>query len=192
MTEPHKKKPAPLTDFGSPLFPGDQLPAPQVVEANSDSAWALFKDLQEGGDGRGYADTAAQTEPPRTSPAKGGPHFADTEPAGKNFVPLPTPAATGPLTLDGVMVEVRRSNRVCPQLQQWQILFGMLLDKARAIGKSPPTPPFSGPAWESTSFLSKRLCLRQQIEWAALNGCLPEVHTFLMRLPEEQWLHMRD
>lgn len=191
MTEPQKKKPAPLTDFGAPLFPGDRLPSPQVVEANTDSAWALFKDLQDGGDGGGYADTARQGEPARAPAGKPGTHFADTEPAGDR-APLPATSAPGILTLDSVMVEVRRSNRVCPQLQQWQILFGMLLDKARAIGKSPPTPPFSGPAWEATSFLSKRLCLRQQIEWSALNGCLPEVHAFLMRLPEEQWLHMRE
>ncbi|RZJ25777.1 MAG: hypothetical protein EOO54_05130, partial [Haliea sp.] len=159
MTEPPKKKPAPLTDFGAPLFPGDRLPTPQVVEANTDSAWALFKELQDGGDGQAYADTARQGEMAKAPAAKPGPHFADTEPAG-TLAPLPATPVSGPLTLDSVMVEVRRSNRVCPQLQQWQILFGMLLDKARALGKSPPTPPFSGPAWESTSFLSKRLCLR--------------------------------
>ncbi len=186
MTEPKKKNPASPPDFGS-LFPGD-IPAPQVVEADSDSAWALFKALQEGGDGRSYADTAAQTEPGK-APLRPGANFADTEPAGKGAAPAPA-APAGPLTLDSVMVEVRRSNRVCPQLQQWQILFGMLLDKARAVGKSPPTPPFSGPAWETTSFLSKRLCLRQQIEWSALHGFLPEVHAYLMRLPEDQWLHM--
>ena len=192
MTEPKNKKPAPLTDFGAPLFPGDRLPTPQVVEANSDSAWALFNDLQEGGDGRGYADTARQGEPAKATTGKPGIHFADTEPADAAQAPLPAASSRGPLTLDSVMVEARRSNRVCPQLQHWQILFGMLLDKARALGKSPPTPPFSGPAWESTSFLSKRLCLRQQIEWAALNGCLPQVYVFLMRLTEDQWLHMRD
>ncbi|MEO7642768.1 MAG: hypothetical protein ABIU07_15225, partial [Ramlibacter sp.] len=84
MTEPQKKKPAPLTDFSAPLYPGDRLPSPQVVEANSDSAWALFNDLQGGGDGRGYADTARQGEPAKASAVKTGPHFADTEPAGKD------------------------------------------------------------------------------------------------------------
>lgn len=189
MTEPQKKKPAPPADFGSPFFPGDPLPTPQVVEADSDSAWALFNALQNGGDGSSHADTARQTQPD-TAPAARPGHFADTQPAGKGLLSPPAPA--GPLTLDSVMVEVRRSNRVCPQLQQWQLLFGMLLDKARAIGTAPPTPPFSGAAWESASFLSKRLCLRQQIEWSAQNGCLPEVHAFLMRLREEQWLHMRE
>lgn len=197
MSDSKKPPPAPLTDFGTPLF-GERLPTPQVVEADTDSAWALFKALQDG-DAKGYEDTSPPSESGKITTTPGGlparrdhPRFADTEPFDKSMLaPMRSGAATAPIaTLESVMVEVRRNNRVCPQLLQWQALFGLLLDKARALGKSPPPPPVSSSAWDATPPLSKRLLLRKQVEWAHAGGCLPEVDAYLRRLTEEQWLHM--
>ena len=55
--------------------------------------------------------------------------------------------------------------------------------------QSPPAP-VTGPAWSVTPSLSKRLCFREQIEWAEREGVLESVMAFMQGMAEEDWLHM--
>ena len=55
--------------------------------------------------------------------------------------------------------------------------------------QQPPAPP-TGRAWAVTPPLTKRLCFREQIEWAESAGVLEAVMAFMQSMPEEEWLHM--
>jgi hypothetical protein len=58
-----------------------------------------------------------------------------------------------------------------------------------AHGARPP-PPLVGAAWAATPPLSKRMCLRDQVEWADAHGCLDAIYALLKDVPEDQWHHM--
>ena len=45
-------------------------------------------------------------------------------------------------------------------------------------------------AWSRLPSLQKRARLREHIEWAAVQGVLPQVHQVLRALPEAKWHHM--
>jgi len=93
-------------------------------------------------------------------------------------------------TLEEVLAEVQKNNRVCPQPQKWQQLFDMLPDKQRkGSGWEPPLPLILA-AWWDTPALSKILRLREHIEWAASHGGIEEVNSSLRGLPENQWHHI--
>ena len=95
-------------------------------------------------------------------------------------------------TLEEVLVEVQKNNRVCPQPQTWQQLFEMLPDKQRkGAGWEPSLPIILAASWD-TPAISKMLRLREHIEWAASHGCLEEVSLYLRELPEDQWHHIGD
>ncbi len=153
-----------------PIF-GDSIPAPQAVEQNSDTAWALFNDLSASHDA-GFAPTAPASLHMRLQEAA-------SQPALRNAKAL---------TLQDVIEESRRNNRVCPLPEQWQLFYEQLPNRQV---KHPPHA-MSGAAWRATSSMSKRICLRDQIEWAASQGALQAAYTFLQALPEHLWHHMGD
>jgi hypothetical protein len=94
------------------------------------------------------------------------------------------------VTLETVLAETQKNNRVCPQPQQWQALYEMLPEKKRKGAGWEPSLPLILAAWWDTPALPKMLCLREHIEWAASHGCLAEVQAFLSGLSEEQWHHV--
>ena len=173
---PPESKPPALTDF-SPLFPGDRLKAPQAVELDTATAWAEFERLSAG-----TAD--APTPKPAADAA-----FAATvvQPLGSLDASFPAGAAQPPPDLQDALVEARRGNRVCPQPAAWQRLHALL--PHAPDGRRPPAP-IDAQAWQGTGAMAKRLCLRDQIEWAEKHGALGAVMAFMQALPEGEWLHM--
>jgi hypothetical protein len=89
---------------------------PEAVELNGDSAWNQFQDLAARQDA-GYA----ATEPSALAGA------------------LKT-GATAPATLDQVLLEARRLNRVCPKPMQWVRFYALLPDRRPGM----PPPPCRG------------------------------------------------
>ena len=139
---------------------------PEVVETNSDSAWQMFLALQSGERSQ----------------------FPPTEPSGAQPLNATVPAdgAGGPLTVQDVMVEARRLNRVTPCEPEWQDLYVMM--KAAGLGEPPLS--MSGREASSTPALVQRIRLRDQVEWAAQHGILDRVFHFFKSLPENRWVHI--
>jgi len=175
-------------DLEAPYVAGDAIPAPEAVEGG-ESAWALWSEVNRQHDAR-FADTAPASElmrPPSDSGA-----WAQTQPMrARQPLPQSSPLHAEPLfTLDAAMLVARRNNRVSPRPDRWLELWALLPPRRTPRGQQPPPPPPTGGAWKLTSALTKRLCLREHIEWADSQGVLEEVIAFLLALSEEDWLHM--
>jgi hypothetical protein len=136
------------------------------VERDSHSAWALFQALQDG-----THDDFAQTE-------RGAPPITTRRKA---------PRALKPVTVEEVLFEARRNNRVCPMPSHWQKMHDLL--REHNGGEAPPAP-VDVRAWRSTGDLDKRSCLRSQIEWTATRQGLDALFAFLQALPDEKWHRM--
>jgi hypothetical protein len=96
------------------------------------------------------------------------------------------------ITLDVVIEEAKKNDRVCPQTPRWQELYEILPEKQRkGMGWEPPLPLILA-AWWDTPALSKMMRLREHIEWADKHGCLDKVYEFLCQLPESDWHHIGD
>lgn len=94
------------------------------------------------------------------------------------------------ISIDQVLAIATENNRVCLQPQKWQQLYELLPNKSRkGAGWEPPLPLILA-AWRDTPSMSKRLRLREHIEWAAKHGCLKQVYEFMQSLPEDEWLHI--
>jgi hypothetical protein len=143
---------------------GDPAGGVEVRERNNDTGWALFEALQNQHE-RGFDETARAGLP-------------DDAPTGR-------PADTE-LTVDDVLVEVRRNNRVCPVPAAWKKLFDYLPNKTSDLVPAPRTPQ----EWMQIPALQKRAILRSHIEWAAAQGVLKNVHKALIALPDDKWHHM--
>lgn len=147
-----------------PHRPGNDADrALEVVEKSSDTSWAMFQAIsnqQERG-------------------------FEKTRPAALNVTQtgLKAPSA---MTLDEVLVEVRRNNRVCPLPTVWLRLVAVLPNKPETLPKVPSTRD----EWSRTSALQKRSRLREHVEWASTQGVLSQVYEILRALPEAKWHHM--
>ncbi|MBL0419606.1 hypothetical protein JI739_04505 [Ramlibacter sp. AW1] len=167
----------PTTEFLSlPRFSGDRATVPTPIELDSATAWAEFQRLS----GQSVDDPAPD------SPAPG---FAPTVPDTLSSPTAAAPPAAAPprLTVQDVMVEARRFNRVCPKPADWQRLHQLLpVDRS---GRPAPAP-VSGGAWQATGAMPKRMRLRDQVEWAEAHGELNAVMDFLKSLSEAQWHHM--
>lgn len=139
----------------------DLGPLPEVRECNRETTWNLFLALQAGG------ESFSQTQPFTSDPDLG-----DARPAGAEA------------SVQVVLNEARRNNRVAPKDVHWKRLRELL---AQVTGfEPPPCASTSG----SVPRLVKRMLLRDQIEWAADHGYLALTMRFLQDLPEENWLHM--
>jgi hypothetical protein len=161
----NKPPPPPARRPGQGVFADSHLP--QAHESDSDTVWEQFRDLE----------------------ARENARFADTQPADKSLLldalarkPAPRPAG---MSIDDVLVEARRNNRVCPQPVFWFQLYDMLPEGPRR-----PVPPPDGPAWRAASSLAKRMALRDHLEYADRAGALPAIATLLRGLREQDWLHM--
>jgi hypothetical protein len=139
---------------------------------------------------------------------RGGNKFADTEPASTLPMMLPeeeqayAPTAPSPLiraaalspaigqqqTLHELMALIRKDNRVCPQPHRWSDFYALL--ENFADGAPLPSPPLVGAAWNATPSLSKRMCFREQVEWAASHDCVTAAITFLKGLKPQEWHYM--
>ncbi|MCG2593165.1 hypothetical protein LZ009_10265 [Ramlibacter sp. XY19] len=137
-----------------------------------------------------FADTEPASTMPMTLPP-GGDFDAPTEPMPLSARPTPprtelslAPVEAGEYEL---MAELRKDNRVCPQPTRWLEFFRLLQDHA---GRQPlPSPPLTGSAWAATPPSAKRMCFREQAEWAVQNGCVAEACEFLAGLPKSDWLY---
>lgn len=140
-------------------MPGHEI---EVLEKNTDTSWALFQ--------------ALNNQQERA--------FGQTEPASLQQLE----AARKPpgLSVDDVLQEARRNNRVCPKPLVWVRLYDWLPNKAPQL----PPVPSTRDEWERLPPLQKRSRLREHIEWAAVQGVLQKVHDALQRLPEDRWHHM--
>jgi len=149
------------------------------------------------------------TKPPWSRSAT---DFPDSEPASTlpmippgeehayvDTVPVPLanvrPAAAPPLalapleiTLHDLMVEIRKDNRVCPLPSRW-LEFYRLLEQLSG-GAKLPSPPLVGSAWASTPATAKRMCFREQVEWATANNCKNAAYQYLKTLPEADWHYL--
>lgn len=142
----------------------DLGPLPEVSESNTETSWRMFVELQEQ-QGSGFQPTQ--------------PAWLD---AGAGAGERP-----GRVTVDDVMVEARRLNRVCPKDAAWQQLWALLRETA---GCEPPLP-IVAPESLKTPQLVKRVRFRDQVEWAAQQGQLQVLFGFMQSLDEEDWSHMR-
>jgi hypothetical protein len=135
----------------------------EVVEKQSETSWAMFQAI------------ANQQE-------RG---FEKTKPASLNVTRTDLKALAA-VTLDDVLVEVRRNNRVCPLPTVWLRLVAVLPNKPAHL----PTVPATREEWSRTPALQKRSRLREHVEWASTQGVLGQVYEILRALPEAKWHHM--
>jgi hypothetical protein len=190
-TDKKKSPPRAPRSLDEPYIRGDVIPSPVAVEMNSDSAWAMWKEAHAAHEAK-FADTAPMS---MSSPVSisGDPRYAATQPAtlqgesGAN-PDAPRGPKVKPPTVDDAMLEARKNNRVCPIPARWQELYQMLPDRKN----NQPTPPLIGPSWLATPSISKRMCLREHLEWAEAKGSLEPMLAFLKQLPEGEWHHMGD
>jgi hypothetical protein len=137
---------------------------PEVVEKDTDSSWQMFLALQ--------SRDQAPYEP--------------TLPSDLQALHGSRPGAESRLTVNDVMIEARRLNRVAPCEPRWQQLHVLL----QAAGRGDPPPPITGVEATATPPLVKRIRVRDQVEWAAQNGLLESLFQFFTSLPENQWVHI--
>jgi hypothetical protein len=137
---------------------------PEVVESDSDASWKMFLALQ----------------------SDEGPAFAPTQPSDLRAPTASHPGVPPRLTVQDVMMEARRHNRVAPCERRWQQMHLLL----EAAGRGTPPPPMAGLEGSTTPPLVKRIRVRDQVEWAAEHGLLEQVAQFFTSLPEDQWVHM--
>lgn len=96
------------------------------------------------------------------------------------------------VTIDEVLAEAGKNNRVCPQPLRWNELWEMLPGRRRkGVGWEPALPLILA-AWWDTPAMLKALRLREHVEWASSHGCLEQVFAFLSSLPESEWHHVGD
>ena len=137
---------------------------PEVVETNTESSWQMFLALQ------------SQNDSP----------YAPTQPGEMQARPQCPPRAAACLTVQDLMVEARRLNRVAPCEPRWRQMHVML----QTAGQGDPPPPMTGVEASVTPPLVKRIRVRDQVEWAAQHGLLERLFQFFRALPEHQWVHI--
>jgi hypothetical protein len=188
MAFPQSKTPGRRSgDLDRPWEPGDSIPVPEATHSDGDSAWALFNELSHQQEPR-FADTQPMTHPPGLSTEEAA--WAPTMPQAE--VALRSQAAPEQpiFTLEAAMLVARRNNRVCPRPERWTAFMALLPPRKTLRGTmQPPVPPLGAP-WSVTPPLTKRLCFREQIEWAQRAGVLEDVMAFMQGLPESDWLHI--
>jgi hypothetical protein len=184
-TPPRQKK-----DLENPWELGDTIPAPDAVHSDGDTAWALFNELAHQQEQR-FADTAPMTQPPLNREEAS---WAATQPASRNQPLSLVPIARGPsqlfFSLESAMLVARRNNRVCPRPERWTEFSALLSARKTARGLQQPPAAATGPAWAVTAPLTKRMCFREQIEWAEQAGALEDAIRFMHSISEDEWLHM--
>jgi len=190
MTTPHRKPPAPKKGLDRPFVPGDSIPAPLVVEKSAESGWALWEEINKQQERR-FADTqpVSPDSVSLTGEERGWARTAPVELPPREGMARPKAPV---LSIDAAMLVARRNNRVCPRPELWEELYRLLQSHQAALKAPKPPAPATGSAWAVTPSLTKRLCFREQVEWADRHGVLETVMQFMVRLDEAQWFHMGD
>jgi hypothetical protein len=187
-----KSLPRKGVDLDQPWHAADPIPSADAVASDGDSAWALWHEVSHEHEQK-FAPTAPMTAPP-TGPATLSPGeraWASTQPAHRAPVLRKPKRDMEPLfSLESAMLVARKNNRVCPRPVRWTEFFAMLPPRKTARGQQLPPAPATGRAWDVTPALTKRLCFREQIEWAERAGLLESVMAFMHSLREDEWLHM--
>lgn len=188
MAVPPARKPAaPRPDLDRPWEAGDSIPLPEAVHRDGDSAWALWNEVA-GEHERPFAETGPMTQPPGMSAEEIG--WSPTVPAGGKPLPHSARHDEQVFTLEAAMLVARRNNRVCPRPERWNEFVALLPPRKTLRGWAQPPVAPTGAAWPVTAHLTKRLCFREQIEWAERAGVLESAIAFMQSLPEDEWLHM--
>jgi hypothetical protein len=140
------------------------------------------------GGARDFPDTEPLSTLPMALPGDEG-AYAPTEPLPlanvRSVAPPVLALAPLEITLYDLMAEIRKDNRVCPLPSRW-LEFYRLLEQLSA-GARLPSPPLVGSAWAATPSSAKRMCFREQVEWAAANNCMNAAHVFLKKMTEAEW-----
>ena len=144
--------------------PLDAERAVEVVEKDTDTAWALFEALRQQQQHGVETSRPAQLAP---QPSANG------------------PSSTG-VSLEEALLEVRRNNRVCPLPAIWKQVWDYLPNK----GSSLSTVPTTAAEWAQLPPLQMRSRLREHLEWAHAQGVLPQVLGALRKVPEDRWHHI--
>jgi len=168
----------------------DRSDVPDASVSESDTAWALWEEANQPPPDTNFPQTQLPSSPMPLP--DGDRRYAPTVPQAlmKETAPLALKSSSQGITLSQALAEARRSNRVCPQPQAWQKLYELLPGK-RQVGRGwEPPPPLTGSAWAATTSISKRMCLRDHLEWADRQGCLEAIHGYLKNLPESDWYYM--
>lgn len=84
----------------------------------------------------------------------------------------------------------RENGRVCPLPGKWNDLWNTLPARSHRDNGWEPALPLILAAWAHSSIESKRERLAEHVLWADAHDAFPEVASFLLSLPEEQWLHL--
>lgn len=135
----------------------------------------------------------ADTEPMPNLSLDGDDAYAATEPAPLAAEPKPAadllglslaPQEAGEYEL---MAESRKEGRVCPQPTRW-LEFYRVLQENNPKGAALPSTPLTGSAWAATPSSAKRMCFREQLEWAVAQGQVTPAYDFLKALPPSDWL----
>ena len=183
----------PGADLDQPWHVADPIPAAEAIASDGDSAWALWNQVAKEHEAR-FAPTAPMTMPPPTAPGSLGPGeraWATTQPGGRAPVLATVRRSSPPVfTLEAAMLLARRNNRVCPRPARWAEFSAMLPPRKTVRGQLLPPGPVTGQAWAVTPALTKRLCFREQVEWAERAGILEAVMAFMQCMREDEWLHM--
>lgn len=94
--------------------------------------------------------------------------------------------------LEELMRYCSMNKRVCPQPQEWNLLWKKLPAKQqKGVGWNPALPLILG-AWHDTPAMLKIARFREHIEWANSHGAIEEIDRYLRDLTEEQWHHVGD
>lgn len=94
--------------------------------------------------------------------------------------------------LESLIQFVQENNRICPKPNLWNKLWQILPNKKRVgAGWEPPLPLILG-AWWLSSGSEKQLLLIEHLKYAASNGVLEQVDSFLRGLDEDEWAHIGD
>lgn len=187
MALPPQKKTATEDDLSRTWLPGDDIPVPEAEHKGDDSGWALWNEVAQQHE-RKFAPTAPMTDDDLIAHESA---WAATQPGAAGTAAAPAARNPQPLfTLDAAMLVARRNNRVCPRPERWVELSALLPPRKTARGAEQPPQPLTGVAWNVTPSLTKRLCFREQIEWAERAGVLEKVMAFMQAMPEADWLHM--
>lgn len=94
------------------------------------------------------------------------------------------------ISIEKVLVEIEKNDRVCLQPMLWNDLYEMLPSKKRVGDGWEPGLPLILAAWWNTPVLLKKLRFREHIEWANEHSCLEEVYSFISTLDEKDWYHL--
>ena len=171
--------------------PGDSIPAPEVVQKESDSVWEMWTEESERHDQR-FRDTVPAPAPVRLPPEESC--WANTLPVdeltGAPAVSAqPAAQRPAPVSLEGALRLARRNSRICPRPERWDQFAAMLPPRKTLRGVQHPPAAITGAAWAGTPDRVKRICFREQLEWAERVGMLQKAMDFMQALREEEWLH---